>query len=39
VIALAADQAGFELKNSMRGALDEHSFRLVDLEAEARSID
>ena len=31
VIALAADHAGFELKNSMKAVLDEHSFPLVDL--------
>jgi ribose 5-phosphate isomerase B len=31
VIALAADHAGFELKNSMKVVLDEHGFPLVDL--------
>ena len=34
VIALAADHAGFELKNSMKAVLDEHSFPLVDLGPE-----
>ena len=34
VIALAADHAGFELKNSMKGVLDKHSFPLVDLGSE-----
>ena len=31
VIALAADHAGFELKNSMKAVLEEHGFPLVDL--------
>jgi ribose 5-phosphate isomerase B len=34
VIALAADHAAFELKNSMKGVLDEHSFPVVDLGSE-----
>ena len=34
VIALAADHAGFELKNSMKLVLEEHSFPLVDLGPE-----
>jgi ribose 5-phosphate isomerase B len=34
VIALAADHAGFTLKNSMKAVLDEHSFPLVDLGPE-----
>jgi ribose 5-phosphate isomerase B len=34
VIALAADHAGFELKNSMKFLLEEHSFPLVDLGPE-----
>ena len=34
VIALAADHAGFELKNSMKVVLEEHSFPLVDLGPE-----
>ena len=34
VIALASDHAGYELKNSMKGVLDEHSFPLVDLGSE-----
>ena len=34
VIALAADHAGFALKNSMKVVLDEYSFPLVDLGPE-----
>jgi ribose 5-phosphate isomerase B len=34
VFALAADHAGFELKNSMKGVLEEHGFPLVDLGPE-----
>jgi ribose 5-phosphate isomerase B len=34
IIALAADHAGFELKNSMKVVLDEHSFPLLDLGPE-----
>jgi Ribose/Galactose Isomerase len=34
VIALAADHAGFALKNSMKVVLDEHGFPLVDLGPE-----
>ena len=34
VIALAADHAGFEPKNSMKVVLEEHSFPLVDLGPE-----
>ena len=34
VIALAADHAGFELKNSLRDLLDEHGFPLLDLGPE-----
>jgi hypothetical protein len=34
VIALAADHAGFVLKNSMKVVLEEHSFPLVDLGPE-----
>jgi ribose 5-phosphate isomerase B len=34
VIALAADHAGFELKNGMKLVLEEHSFPLVDLGPE-----
>jgi ribose 5-phosphate isomerase B len=34
VIALAADHAGFELKNSMKAVLEEHDFPLVDLGPE-----
>jgi ribose 5-phosphate isomerase RpiB len=34
VIALAADLAGFELKNSMKLVLDEQSFPFVDLGPE-----
>ena len=34
VIALAADHAGFALKNSMKVMLEEHSFSLVDLGPE-----
>jgi ribose 5-phosphate isomerase B len=32
--ALAADHAGFALKNNMKAVLDEHSFPLVDLGPE-----
>jgi ribose 5-phosphate isomerase B len=40
VIALAADHAGSELKNSMKRVLDEHSVALVDLGSEtAAAID
>jgi Ribose/Galactose Isomerase len=40
VIALAADHAGFELKNSMKVVLDEHGVPLVDLGPEtADSVD
>ena len=31
VVALVADHAGFELKNSLQGVLDEHGIRTVDL--------
>ena len=31
MIALAADHAGFELKNSMKAVLEEHGFPLLDL--------
>ena len=34
VIALAADHAGFELKNGMKVVLDEHGIPLVDLGPE-----
>ncbi|MGH9175318.1 MAG: RpiB/LacA/LacB family sugar-phosphate isomerase [Vicinamibacterales bacterium] len=34
VIALAADHAGFALKNSLKAVLDEHSFPLVELGPE-----
>jgi ribose 5-phosphate isomerase B len=34
VMALAADHAGFELKNSMKGVLKEHGFPLLDLGPE-----
>jgi ribose 5-phosphate isomerase B len=34
VIALAADHAGFELKNSMKGVVEEHGFPLLDLGPE-----
>ena len=34
VIALAADHAGYELKNSMKAVLEEHGFSLVDLGPE-----
>jgi ribose 5-phosphate isomerase B len=34
LIALAADHAGFALKNSMKAVLEEHGFPLVDLGPE-----
>ena len=34
VIALAADHAGFELKDGMKAVLDEHSYSLIDLGPE-----
>ena len=34
VIALAADHAGFELKDSMKVVLEEHSFPFLDLGPE-----
>jgi Ribose/Galactose Isomerase len=34
VIALAADHAGYELKNRMKAVLEEHGFPLVDLGPE-----
>jgi ribose 5-phosphate isomerase B len=34
VIALAADHAGFELKNSMKDVLEEHGFPFLDLGPE-----
>jgi ribose 5-phosphate isomerase B len=34
VIALAADHAGLELKNSMKVVLEEHGFPVVDLGPE-----
>jgi len=34
VVALVADHAGFELKNSLKGVLDEHGFPILDLGPE-----
>jgi ribose 5-phosphate isomerase B len=34
VVALVADHAGFELKNSLKGVLDEHGFPVLDLGPE-----
>lgn len=34
VVALVADHAGFELKNSLKGVLDEHGVQTVDLGPE-----
>lgn len=31
VVALVADHAGFELKNALKGVLDEHGFSVLDL--------
>jgi ribose 5-phosphate isomerase B len=31
VVALVADHAGFELKNALKGVLDEHGFSALDL--------
>jgi len=31
IVALVADHAGFELKNALRGVLDEHGFSVLDL--------
>jgi len=31
IVALVADHAGFELKNALKGVLDEHGFSVLDL--------